>query len=51
MPGKVNKRPNGDYEMLEDFDHENLNSNEEGGKKKDEEGEEYEEGGGGCQAQ
>lgn len=34
LPGKVNKRPVGDnYEMFEDLDVENLNTNEEGGKK------------------
>ena len=38
------------YEMLEDFDKEHLNSSEEGGKKKDDEEEEGEEGIG-CQPQ
>lgn len=33
LPGKVNKRPGDNYEMFEDLDVENLNTNEEGGKK------------------
>lgn len=33
LPGKLNKRPAGEYEMFEDLDVENLNTNEEGGKK------------------
>lgn len=41
LPGKINERPkDNNYEMLEDFDRENVNSNEEGGKKKDEDEEE-----------
>lgn len=33
LPGKPSKRPAGDYEMFEELDIENLNTNEEGGKK------------------
>jgi DnaJ family protein A protein 2 len=43
LPGAINARPKDtNYEMLEDFEKEHLNSSEEGGKKKDddEEGEE-----------
>lgn len=49
LPGTVNERPkDNNYEMLQDFDMDNLNSNQEGGRKEDEEeGEEA----GGCQAQ
>ena len=51
LPGEVNVRPKDtNYEMLEDFDRENVNSNEEGGKKEDD-FEEEQEGGIGCQAQ
>lgn len=40
LPGKVNQRPVDDnYQMLEDYDHDNLNSNQEGGKRQ-EDGEE-----------
>jgi DnaJ-class molecular chaperone len=36
LPGVVNARPKDtNYEMLEDFDKEHLNSSEEGGKKKE----------------
>ena len=51
LPGKINERPkdNG-YEMLEDFDRQNVNSNEEGGKKEEDVGEE-EEGGISCNPQ
>lgn len=52
LPGVINARPKDtNYEMLEDFEKEHLNSSEEGGKKKDDEEEEGEEGGIGCQAQ
>lgn len=51
LPGKINPRPKGDYNMLVDFDKEGVNTSEEGGKKNIEEGEEEEEGGSGCQAQ
>ena len=38
LPGKINERPKDtNYEMLEDFDKELVNSNEEGGKKEEEE--------------
>lgn len=37
LPGKVNARPAGDYEMFEDLDMENLNTSEEGGKKPEDE--------------
>lgn len=51
LPGKVNERPkDNNYEMLEDFDKENVNTSEEGGKKNIEE-EEEEESAGGCHAQ
>jgi hypothetical protein len=40
LPGKVNDRPkNNEYDMLEDFDKENVNTSEEGGHKNVEEGE------------
>lgn len=51
LPGKLNERPKGDYNMLEDFDKEGVNTSEEGGKKNIEEGEEEEESAGGCHAQ
>ena len=36
LPGIVNERPKDtNYEMLQDFDRQNLNSNEEGGKKEE----------------
>jgi DnaJ family protein A protein 2 len=36
LPGKVNPRPSdNNYEMLDDFDRENINTSEEGGKKQD----------------
>lgn len=45
LPGKVNKRPEGEYEMFEDFEIQNANTNEEGGHKPaDEYDEEAEEG-------
>jgi len=51
LPGKVNERPkDNDYEMLEDFDKENVNTSEEGGHKNIEE-EEAEAEAGGCRAQ
>lgn len=38
LPGKINERPKDDkYEMLEDFDLQNVNTNEEGGRKDEEE--------------
>ena len=38
LPGKVNERPkDNNYDMMEDFDRENVNTNEEGGKKSPEE--------------
>jgi len=34
LPGKVNERPkDNNYEMMEDFDRENVNTSEEGGRK------------------
>ena len=53
LPGKVNERPKGnDYQMLEDFDKEGLNTSEEGGHKNmEDEEEEAEAGGMGCQSQ
>ena len=52
LPGKVNERPKGDYQMLEDFDKESLNTSEEGGHKNmEDEEEEGEAGGVGCQSQ
>jgi DnaJ-class molecular chaperone len=53
LPGTINARPKDtNYEMLEDFEKEHLNSSEEGGKKKDDDEEEEAEGEGiGCQAQ
>ena len=33
----MHQRPEGDYNMLEDFDAENVNTNEEGGKKPEDE--------------
>ena len=53
LPGKVSDRPkDNNYQMLEDFDRENVNSNEEGGEKSPEEEEaEDQEAAGGCQAQ
>jgi DnaJ family protein A protein 2 len=50
LPGKVNERPKGEYEMLEDFDKEGVNTSEEGGHKNIEEEEEEAEAGG-CRAQ
>lgn len=51
LPGTINARPKDhNYEMLEDFEKEHLNSSEEGGKKNEDEGEGEEEGIG-CQAQ
>ena len=51
LPGKVNERPkDNNYEMLEDFDKENVNTSEEGGHKNIEEEEEEAEAGG-CRAQ
>lgn len=51
LPGKVNERPkDNNYEMLEDFDKENVNTSEEGGHKNIEEEEEEGEAGG-CRAQ
>lgn len=53
LPGKINERPKGDYQMLDDFDKEGVNTSEEGGKKNMED--EEEEGGEGqrvgCQSQ
>ena len=38
LPGVINERPqDNNYEMLEDFDREGANSNEEGGKKQEDE--------------
>ena len=53
LPGKVNERPkDNNYQMLEDFDRENLNTSEEGGHKNmEDEEEEPEAGGMGCQSQ
>lgn len=51
LPGKVNERPkDNNYEMLDDFDKENVNTSEEGGHKNIEEEEEEGESGG-CRAQ
>jgi hypothetical protein len=33
LPGQVNSRPVGEYEMFEDFDQDTANTSEEGGKK------------------
>lgn len=52
LPGKVNERPkDNNYEMLQDFDKENVNTSEQGGKKNIEEGEEEEQSAGGCRTQ
>jgi DnaJ family protein A protein 2 len=52
LPGKVNERPkDNNYEMLEDFEKENVNSSEEGGKKNIEEEEEEDQSAGGCRTQ
>ena len=53
LPGKVSERPKGDYQILEDFDKEGVNTSEEGGKKNMEDEDEEEGGGGigGCQSQ
>lgn len=54
LPGKINERPkDNEYQMLEDFDKEGVNTSEEGGKKNMEDEDEEAEGmgGGGCQAQ
>lgn len=37
LPGKLNKRPAGDYHMFEQLDLQNVNTNEEGGKKPEDE--------------
>ncbi len=51
LPGKVNERPkDNNYNMLEDFEKENVNTSEEGGHKNIEE-EQQEQQGGGCRAQ
>ena len=51
LPGKINERPkDNNYNMLEDFEKENVNTSEEGGHKNIEEGEQEEQGGG-CRAQ
>lgn len=50
LPGKINARPkDANYELLQDFDREGVNTNEEGGQKEEDEAEEEE--GIGCQAQ
>jgi hypothetical protein len=51
LPGVTHARPKDtNYEMLEDFDREHLNSNEEGGQKEEDE-EAEQEGGIPCQPQ
>ena len=38
LPGKINERPiDTNYEMLQDYEREHENSNEEGGRKEDDE--------------
>ena len=52
LPGKVNERPkDNNYNMLEDFDKEGVNTSEQGGKKNMEDEEDEGQGGMGCQAQ